>query len=288
MSTSVKVYAFADDLKLLSTDTLELQKALTFIQHWTENWQLPIQPAKSEQISFHTQKHNINTQANNLSINGELFNHTDIVKDLGLLIKNDLKWTNYIQNVQLKANSLSYMVMKTFKSRIPHLYINLFKTYIRPIVEYNVSIWSPYLIKDVIKAEYIQKKFTRQICKKLNIKYNNYKDRLKILQLESLEKRRLKFDLTLAYKIINNLIKVNNDFFKVKDFQNKYTLRRNSLYLQKPKIARTLIRQNFFSVRIINCWNKLPSNIVSATNLNLFKKRLDNFPLTTIYDFYYK
>ena len=98
------------------------------------------------------------------------------------------------------------MIIKTFKPRDPHLYITLYKTYIRTIVEYNASIWSPYLIKDIIKAEYTQKKFTRQICKKLNLKYNNYLDRLRILKLESLEKRRLKLDLILVYKILNNLI----------------------------------------------------------------------------------
>ena len=109
VSTSVKVYAFADDLKLLSNDTQELQKSLDIIQNWTENWQLPLQTAKSEQISFNSQKHNINLQqTNKLKINGELFNHTGIVKDLGLLLNNDLKWANHIQNIQLKANNISY------------------------------------------------------------------------------------------------------------------------------------------------------------------------------------
>ena len=62
VSTSVKVYAFADDLKLLSNDTQEVQKSLDIIQNWTENWQLPLQTAKSEKISFHSQKHNTNLQ----------------------------------------------------------------------------------------------------------------------------------------------------------------------------------------------------------------------------------
>jgi len=36
-----------------------------------------------------------------------------------------------------------------------------------------------------------------------------------------------------------------------------------------------LIRQNFFSLRIVNEWNKLPQDVVEASSVNMFKNRLD-------------
>ena len=135
------------------------------------------------------------------------------------------------QKLQFKSSHLSHLILKSFQSTNPNLYILLFKIYIRPILEYNVSIWSPFLIKDLILAENTQKSFTRKLCKKLNLKYENYEDRLKILNLESLELRRVKFDLILVYKLLNNLLDVNSsNFFVLNNIQSKYILRRN-LYI---------------------------------------------------------
>jgi len=37
----------------------------------------------------------------------------------------------------------------------------------------------------------------------------------------------------------------------------------------------TTVRQNFFSLRIVNEWNKLPQDVVEAPLINTFKNRLD-------------
>ena len=58
----------------------------------------------------------------------------------------------------------------------------------------------PYLIKDIERAECTQRNFTKQLCKRLNMKYNNYFDTLCLLSLENLEIRRLEFDRLLVLK----------------------------------------------------------------------------------------
>jgi len=47
----------------------------------------------------------------------------------------------------------------------------------------------------------------------------------------------------------------------------------HSLKLFKPR-CRTTIRQNFFSLRIVNEWNKLRQDVVEAPSTNTFKNRL--------------
>ena len=40
---------------------------------------------------------------------------------------------------------------------------------------------------------------------------------------------------------------------------------------------RTELRRNFFTQRVVNLWNSLPSEAVEATSLNVFKARTDKF-----------
>ena len=40
--------------------------------------------------------------------------------------------------------------------------------------------------------------------------------------------------------------------------------------------ARVLARQNFFSVRVVQVWNNLPNEVVSATCVSVFKSLLNS------------
>jgi len=61
-----------------------------------------------------------------------------------------------------------------------------------------------------------------------------------------------------------------------------YGLRGHRLKL-KVQRCRLQVRQNFFSVRIVNLWNKLPESVVESSSVNVFKKRLDNWSLDVDY-----
>jgi len=37
------------------------------------------------------------------------------------------------------------------------------------------------------------------------------------------------------------------------------------------------LRKNFFTQRVVNDWNRLPSYVVEAPSVNVFKNRLDDF-----------
>jgi len=51
-------------------------------------------------------------------------------------------------------------------------------------------------------------------------------------------------------------------------------LLKHSMKLFKPR-CRTAVRQPFFSLRIVNEWNKLPQTVIEATSVNAFKNTLD-------------
>ena len=262
------VYAFADDLKILSTDPNDLQQALDIVSRWTEDWNLLLNRDKSEHLTIR------NKVTTNFYIGNQCIPKVKHVRDLGVTISQDLKWSTHIHKIRSKSNILSHIILRTFSPSNYKLLVNLFKTYIRPIMEYNTSTWSPYLRQDLMEAESVQRSFTRKICQRANIKFSNYNDRLNKLQLESLQSRRIKNDLTLLYKIINHLIDINfTQYFQLHNLGG-HNLRRNSLQITRKAPPKTLCRSNFYTHRVIPYWNSLPERTVTAPTLAIFKQRL--------------
>ena len=135
-------------------------------------------------------------------------------------------------------------------------------------------VWPPYLASDIKAAESAQRRFTRILCQKANISFTNYCDRLAKLNLESLKGRRLKNDLILVYKILNNLVDINSsDMFHLNTL-GYHNLRRHNLQISRKKPPASQIRNNFFSFRVIKHWNKLPTSIIESPTLSIFKHRL--------------
>jgi len=78
-----------------------------------------------------------------------------------------------------------------------------YKVYVRPISEYSSVSWNPYLIKDIKALESVQRRFTKRLPGMGKIKYHQ---RLSILELDSLELRRVCADLIFTYKLVFGLI----------------------------------------------------------------------------------
>ena len=265
------VYAFADDLKLLGTDANDLQCALNLIDDWTTSWKLLLNTDKSEHLTIQ-QKIPMT-----FTLKNQIIPKIKSVRDLGITLSDNLKWGSYISKVRSKASSLSHIILRTFSSNNASLIVNLYKTYVRPIMEYNTPTWSPHLKCDIREAESVQQKFTKSLFQRLNITFADYSDRLSKLNLESLESRRIKNDLILTYKLINNIVDIDcSKHFKFSRFGG-HNLRRHSLHLTHQQLPLHLSRQNFYSNRVINHWNSLPSHIVQSPTLDIFKHQLNIF-----------
>jgi len=104
-----------------------------------------------------------------------------------------------------------------------------------------------------------------------------YSERLACLNLESLQIRQLKCDLLLCYKIIHNEITIlSDDFLVFSDF----TRSRGHCYKLFKGCSRVNAHKYLFSKRITEIWNALPSAVVEASSLNVFKRMLDSVDLT--------
>ncbi|XP_014675320.1 PREDICTED: uncharacterized protein LOC106815379 [Priapulus caudatus] len=189
-------------------------------------------------------------------------------KDLGIWINSDLKPTLQCTRAANKAMGVLRSIKKTFKYIDKRCFLILYKTFIRPHLEYCVQAWSPYYKKDMDLLEKVQRRATKLVHSIRNLEYER---RLEILGLYSLEQRRERGDLIETYKILTDKENINsNQFFTLATG----TTRGNPLKLFKNR-SRLQLRQHFFSQRVVNAWNALPTFVVEAKTVNCFKNKLD-------------
>ena len=82
-------------------------------------------------------------------------------------------------------------------SRDINLLMRAYLVYVRPILEYNSVVWSPYGKHDIDAIERVQRRFTKRLR---GYGSHSYSERLRLLELPSLELRRLRIDLIWCYK----------------------------------------------------------------------------------------
>jgi hypothetical protein len=147
---------------------------------------------------------------------------------------------------------------------------------VRPILEYASVIWSPYHIGEIAKLESVQRRFTKRL---VGLRYLTYSDRINFLKLDSLEERRLRFDLMFTYKILFGLVNVNwSNMFAF----NVLTSTRGHSYKLYAKTSRVNVRHNFFCNRVVNVWNRLPASDCHFETFNSFKSFLAAQNLTAL------
>ena len=99
------------------------------------------------------------------------------------------------------------MLKRTFTFIDENMALKLYKVLVRPHLEYAVSVWAPYLKTDVALVESVQRKATKWAP---SLRHLQYCDRLKRLNLPSLEFRRLRCDLIQIFKLIHRFDLVDN------------------------------------------------------------------------------
>ena len=95
----------------------------------------------------------------------------------------------------------------------------------------------------------------------------HYDERLKLLGLMRLDKRRDRSDLIETFKILNNNYGGNRDLFFAMDDDGRRGHSRE-LFKRRHKLK---IRKIILGNRFVDNWNSLSDNCVSFTTLNNFK-----------------
>ena len=195
--SKIKVKLFADDVKLYARiinciDNCTLQSALDALVEWANSWQLVISIDKC--CVMNIGRVNFACQFN---VAGKILPIVPSCRDLGVVISQNLSPSAHITAMVVKAHQRANLIHRCFVSRDVGLLVRAFLVYVRPLVEYNSVIWSPWLIKDIDCIEQVQRRFTKRLP---GFKDLSYEDRLDRLKLPSLELLYLHADLIMCYK----------------------------------------------------------------------------------------
>jgi len=104
----------------------------------------------------------------------------------------------------------------------------------------------------------------------------HYGERLRRMDLPSLMYRRLRGDVIETYKYLHGIYAINSSTFLPLSVPVSagVNTRGHSLKLQK-RDCKSVLRANTLGFRIVNLWNSLPEDVVSAPTVNSLKNRFD-------------
>ena len=261
---------FADDTKVYnaSKEHRIIQSDLINLQKWTEDWNLYFNVSKCKVM--HIGKDNPqNDYFMKIDQDQQKISTCTEEKDLGVVFDNNLTFDTHIQKGINKANQMLGIIKRTFSCIDNQTFLLLYKSMVRPHLEYGNIIWYPYLKRQSTSIEKVQRRATKLVkgCKMLN-----YQQRLQRLKLHSLKGRRIRGDLIQMYKIFNNLDDIEMNSMCMPSIYDKTRNQEGKVYIQH---CNTNKRKHFFGNRVAKLWNSLTPNLKRAPTLNSFKNLLD-------------
>ena len=138
---------YADDIKLYSVvdqyGRNDIQNQLDALQHWSDTWQLNISYKKCNILHLDNRKNKPNIK---VTLGGETIEPASQVKDLGVIMDKELKFNKHISKIVSRAHRIANLIHKCFTSKDKEVLKLAFTTYVRPLLEYASSIWSPHTV----------------------------------------------------------------------------------------------------------------------------------------------
>src|SRR6266516_3374562 len=262
------VLKFADDSKLWGRvetleDRLSLQKDLDILGDWAIKNKMPFNVSKCKVM--HLGKKNVKYE---YRIMNYVLPITSEEKYLGVFFSDTFKPSLNCDKVSKTANKIIGMMRRNITNRSSEGMLILYKTLVRPVLDYCVPVWRPYAKKDILKLEKVQKRITKMIE---GYKKKTYEERINKLGITTLEDRFYRADMIQVYKILNdkrNIYPAN--FLKLSNRAG----RKNPLKLFKRRSYGDISKYSFTS-RVVDLLNDLPDAVVLSADVSAFKGNLD-------------
>ena len=195
--------------------------------------------------------------------------NVDNVKDLGVHVDNQVSFDYHCNEIVKKANRMLATIRRTFVHIDACNMVPLFKSLVRPYLEYGVEVWSPRTKKNIRLLESVQRRATKLVPELAHLPYP---ERLKSLKLPSLVYRRHRGDMIQVYKYLNDVWEVDDDFLKLSS-EERTRGHKHKLYKGRWDSA---IRGHFLSNRTVNLWNSLSEKVINSKDVTSFKVALDH------------
>ncbi|CAI2726681.1 unnamed protein product [Schistosoma spindalis] len=203
------VLLFADDIKIWRpihnmSDRMVLQNDLSSLVAWLDRWSLEVNPNKSVVMQL-----NNNDESYHYTIRGFVLPKVRNYKDLGVILSSDLKTTSHCKAAAAKGYRVLWSVRRSFQYLDDEMFRLLYPIYVRPHLEYGIQAASPCFKYEADMLERVQRRGTKMVQ---GLSGLSYEDRLRHLNLFPLSYHRIRGDLILAYRILNDDLGINMSY----------------------------------------------------------------------------
>ena len=259
----MSTHKFVDDKTIsysYSGDATQvLQTALDIEAEETRKDKMIINGTKCHAITFNFSQNNKLPQ--NLILNGNVVGNCDKIKLLGVIISNNLKWSENTQHIISKVNRKMYILnkLKKYGLNVEELIV-IWMTILRPLTEYAAPVWHSGLTKGDSQLLESMQKWALGII--LGVKYkdnrrlykfNNgtlrYEEVLEKIGLVPLSKRRETLTSEFALKLVKN--EKFSSMFQPR-LKNIQTRSRAVFQEEKPNSKRFYMSAIPYMTRILN------------------------------------
>jgi hypothetical protein len=309
--TSHPCKLFADDSKIIGIikndlDAIQLQEDLNNLVKWSTDWRMLFNPGKCKVMHFGQNKKPAETTTNAKTQQTQsktsrkrdpwtytMFDSsanittplgtTDQERDLGIIITNDLKWHIQTRTAANKANSAMGMLKRTFKAWDTNTFRTLYCSSVRSHLEYASVAWSPHSKQDIKILEDVQRRATKVVH---SIRHLPYDQRLVKIGIPRLSARRPRGDAIQLYKSVNDYNHINwhhtNSRVSSLGCQGPAGSIRGQNHRLSRQFTKCSARENFFSNRVVETWNRLPTEVINSCSVNAFKNSYDRHMIDSI------
>ena len=190
------------------------------------------------------------------------------VMDIGVLIQPNLRPSLQCAKAAKTANAVLGQISRAESYRDKETFLKLFRTYVRPHLEYCVATWSPWTEGEKNILEKVQK---RAISMVTNFKGRSYEEKLTEAGMVTLVERRRRGDLLQAYRVFNGVDNVDPGiwFSSAQVREGATATRQTSGFMNVTRgEGRIEIRENVWSQRVIDPWNNLPNQVKESETFN--------------------
>ena len=190
---------------------------------------------------------------------------SDFEKDIGVIVQRNLRPSLQCSRTAQKANAVLAQLTRAVSYRDKETFLHLYRTYVRSLLDYCSSAWSPWNQGDTEVVEKVQR---RAIGMVTNFCGKTYEEKLAEAGMTTLEERRRRGDLLQAFRVLNKVDDVDPSIWFTMARQREdgpaAEATRSAtgfMNVKKGEERQNEIRKNFWSQRFIVPWNSIPDQV---------------------------
>jgi hypothetical protein len=270
------IHLFADDTSLMDimenymTSYDKINRDLERLSTWASKWLVTFNATKTVYLIVSRKLNPAPKPA--LLLNGEPVKEVLTHKHLGLTINTSLTWSDHISLLTAKAARCVGLLQRISRT-VPRQCLEiLYKSMIRPILEYENIIYDSSSDIHLNRLENVQRQAALACTGAY--KHTNHATLLKELSWPPLSIRRKNHRLNVMFKVQNNLTPpyLASACPPLTRDRTNYNLR-SSMNISTPQMKTTSYQKSFFPLTISD-WNQLDQKVRHLPSLNSFKESL--------------